>query len=109
MSQTLRRSAENVKGDLLRSLPEALRAASAVKLPARARDLLRAAIVDELFSFDLFQGVLGHLKAQIACAFDEVVKDRAPLAESTNISLPKGCEALVETPCNPVRTMAAWQ
>lgn len=79
-SQTLRRSAENVKGDLLRSLPEALRAASAVELPARARDLLRAAIVDELFSFDLFQGVLGHLKAQIACAFDEVVRDRAPLA-----------------------------
>ena len=94
LSQTLIRWAENAQGDLMRSLPEALRAETAADLPAHPCDLLRAAIVDELFAFDPFRGVLGDLKTQTALAFDEAVKDRAALANPAEITLPKGCDAL---------------
>ena len=94
LSQTLSRWAENVLGDLMRDLPEALRAETAVDLPAHPCDLLRAAILNELFAFDPFLGVLGELKSQTASAFDEAVKDRAALAEPTEVLLPKGCDAL---------------
>jgi|CXWL01.1.fsa_nt_gi energy-coupling factor transporter ATP-binding protein EcfA2 len=94
LSQTLSRWAENAQGDLMRSLPEALRAETAVDLPAHPCDLLRAAIVDELFAFDPFLGVLAELRTKAASAFDETVKDRAALAEPVKITLPKGCDAL---------------
>ena len=96
LSQTLNRWAENAQSDLMRSLPEALRAETAAELPAHPCDLLHAAIVDELFAFDPFRGVLGKLRAQTAAAFDEAVKDRAPLADPAEIKLPKGCDALGE-------------
>jgi hypothetical protein len=96
LSQTLSRWAENAQGDLMRSLPEALRAEMAVDLPAHPCELLRAAIVDELFVFEPFRGVLGDLKTQTSAAFDKVVRDRAPLAEPTEITLPKGCDVLGE-------------
>ena len=96
LSQTLSRWAENAQGDLMRSLPEALRAEMAVDLPAHPCELLRAAIVDELFAFEPFRGVLGDLKTQTSAAFDKVVRDRAPLAEPTEITLPKGCDVLGE-------------
>ncbi len=94
LSQTLSRWAENAQGDLMRSLPEALRAETAVDLPAHPCDLLRAAIIDELFAFDPFRGVLAELRTQAASAFDEAIKDRAALAEPVEITLPKGCDAL---------------
>ncbi len=94
LSQTLSRWAENAQGQLMRSLPEALRAEMATVLPAHPCDLLRAGIVDELFVFVPFSGVLGELKAQTASAFDNVVKDRAALAEPTEIALPGGGELL---------------
>ena len=94
LSQTLNRWAENAQGDLLQSLPEALRAEMAVALPPHPCDLLRAAIVDELFTFDPFRGVLGELKSQTASAFDEAVKDCTVLAEPAEIILPKGCDAI---------------
>lgn len=96
LSQTLSRWAENAQGDLMRSLPEALRAETAATLPAHPCDLLRASIVDELFAFDPFSGVLGVLKTQTASAFDEAVKDRAALAKPAEITLPKGCDELGE-------------
>jgi len=43
----------------MRNVPEALRAEMAADLPAHPCDLLRTAIVDELFSFEPFSGVLG--------------------------------------------------
>jgi AAA domain len=95
LSQTLSRWAENAQGDLMRSLPEALRAESA--LPTHPCDLLRAAIVDELFTFDPFRGVLSDLKMKTASAFDDVVRDRTALAKPTEILLPKDCDALGET------------
>jgi hypothetical protein len=94
LSQTLSHWAENAQGDLMRTLPEAIRAETVTDLPAHPCDLLRAAFVDELFSFDPFHGVLGDLKTQTASAFDDVIKDRAPLAEPTDISLPNGCDEL---------------
>jgi hypothetical protein len=97
LSQTLRRWAENAQGALMRSLPEALRAETATDLPAHPCDLLRTAIVDELFAFDPFRGVLRDLKTQTASAFDDVVKNRAALFEPTRIALPKGCDDLCKT------------
>ena len=97
LSQTLTRWAENVHGELLRNSPEALRAEMVGTLPAHPCDLLRTAIIDELFDFEPFRGVLGELKAQTASKFDEVVKDRAPLAKATEILLPGECHTLGET------------
>jgi hypothetical protein len=97
LSQTLGRWAENAQGDLIRSVPEALRAEIAADLPAHPCDLLRTAIVDQLFGFEPLRGVLGDLKAQTASAFDEVVKDRAVLADPAEITLPNGCGTLGET------------
>jgi hypothetical protein len=94
LSQTLSRWAENAQGDLMRSLPESLRAETAADLPAHPCDLLRTAIVDELFAFDPFRGVLGDLKTKTASAFDDVIKDRAALAGPTEVALPKGCDVL---------------
>lgn len=94
LSQTLSRWAENAQGDLMRSLPEALRAETAADLPAHPCDLYRAAIVDELFAFDPFRGALAELRTQTASAFDETVKDRAALAEPVEITLPMGCDVL---------------
>lgn len=96
LSQTLSRWAENAQGDLMRGLPEALLAETAADLPAHPCDLVRVSIVDELFAFDPFGGVLGELRTQTASAFDEAVKDRAALAEPAEITLPKGCDALNE-------------
>lgn len=96
LSQTLRRWAENVQGDLLRTLPEALRAEAAIDLPDHPCDLLRAAIVDELFGFEPFRGVLGDLQTQTASAFDHVVRDCVALADPIKVVLPKGCEVLRE-------------
>jgi len=94
LSQTINRWAENAQGNLLRSLPEGLRAETVAELPPHPCDLLRAAIVDELFAFDPFHGVLAELKTQTASAFDEAVKDCAPLAEPVEIILAKGCDKL---------------
>jgi hypothetical protein len=97
LSQTLGRWAENAHGDLMRSLPGTLRAETDADLPAHPCDLLRAAIVDELFGFAPFLGVLGELRTQATSVFDEIVKNRAPLAEPIEIALPKGCEVLGES------------
>jgi hypothetical protein len=94
LSQTLSRWTENARSDLMGSLPEALRAETAADLPAHPCDLLRASIVDELFAFDPFQGVLGGLRKQTASAFDEAVKDRAALGDPAETTVPKGCNAL---------------
>jgi hypothetical protein len=57
LSRTLGRWTENAQGDLMRNVPEALRTEMAADLPSHPSDLLRAAIVDELFAFDPFRGV----------------------------------------------------
>jgi AAA domain len=97
LSQTLGRWTENVQGDLMLNVPEALRAEMAADLPAHPCDLLRTAIVDELFAFDPFRGVLSDLKTQTASAFDDVVKNCAALANPVEIAFPNGCDTLGET------------
>jgi len=94
LSQTLSQWAENAQGDLMRNLPEALRAEMTADLPAHPCDLLRNAIVNELFSFEPFRGVLGDLKGQTASAFDDIVKDCAALLDPAEITLPHGCDTL---------------
>ncbi len=79
LSQTTNRWAESAQGELLRTLPESLRAEAATNLPSHPTDLLRVAIVDELFSFEPFRGVLGSLQSQAAEAFDAVTTGRAAL------------------------------
>jgi energy-coupling factor transporter ATP-binding protein EcfA2 len=94
MSQTLSRWVESARGDLMRSLPGALLSEMDTDLPDHPCDLLREAIIDELFAFDPFRGVLKVLKEQTASAFDEAVKGRTELVESIKIMLPNGCEML---------------
>lgn len=97
LSQTLARWEENALGDLMRSLPEALRAEVATDAPMHPRDLLRAAITDELFSFEPFRGVLADLKTQAASAFDLATDKCATLANPTQITLPARCTELSRT------------
>lgn len=94
LSRTLSQWAENAQGDLMRDMPESLRAEMALDLPAHPCDLLRSAFVDELFGFELFGGVLKDLKSKTAFAFDDVAKDRAALADAISITLPKECGSL---------------
>ena len=97
LSQTLGRWADNAHGDLMRDMPEALRAEMATDLPAHPSDLLRSAIVDELFGFEPFSSILGDLKTQTASIFDEIVKSRTALSDPAKIVLPKGCDTLGAT------------
>jgi AAA domain-containing protein len=94
VSQTLTRWAENALGDLMRGLPETLRAELATDPPAHPCDLLRAAIIDELFAFEPFRGVLAELKTRVASDFDSIVAQRAELADPAAIALPSGCGTL---------------
>ena len=97
VSQTLTRWAENALGDLMRGLPETLRAELVTDLPAHPCDLLRTAIIDELFAFEPFRGVLAELKTQTASGFDEAVEERAAAGRShAAVALPSGCGALGE-------------
>ena len=97
LSQTIQRWTAHTQGDLMRNLPEALRAECTRDLPSHPCDLLRTAIVDELFNFEPFRGVLGELKLQTASTFDEVTKTRTHLTDPTQIILPEGCYSLSES------------
>ncbi|TIY04073.1 MAG: hypothetical protein E5V22_12535, partial [Mesorhizobium sp.] len=94
MSQTLAHWAANAHGDLLRSLPEALRTELVADLPSHPCDLLRKALVDEAFSFAPFAGILGELKSPTALSLDAVFQNRAELDDPLAISLPAGCSDL---------------
>jgi len=96
VSQTLRRWAENAQGELMRNAPEAFRVEMGTDLPAHPCDLLRTAIIDELFGFEPFRGILADLKTQIASTFDDLVKNRTDLAAPTEITLPDECNALAD-------------
>lgn len=91
LSQTLSHWAANAHGDLLRSLPEALRAELVTDLPPHPCDLLRKALVDEAFSFVPFAGILGELKSATALDLDSVFENRAELDDPIAIALPAEC------------------
>ncbi|SNS40780.1 AAA domain-containing protein [Granulicella rosea] len=96
-SLTLKRWAVAAQGELMRTLPEPLRSETTRSLPSHPCDLLRAALIEELFNYEPLLGVLANLKEQTAIAFDEAVKNRAPLYDAPNLTLPEGCELLEDT------------
>jgi hypothetical protein len=96
LSQTLSRWSEAAHGDLVRSLPDALRAELTAELPTHPCDLMKKALVDELFASTPFAGVLTQLKTETANAFDKTVAARLDLDASLEISLPSGCATLAE-------------
>lgn len=97
LSKTLRRWAESAQGELISKLPEILRTESSTEMPAHPCDLLRKAIVDELFEFEPFQGVLVELQVQTGEAFDDVVSGCTSLARRREIQLPSECSVLAKT------------
>ena len=94
LSQTLSRWSQAALGDLTQSLPTALQGELATDLPAHPCDLIRKAIIDELFAHDSFSGELAKLKAETANAFDDTAQQKPALRDETLISLPVDCQAL---------------
>jgi hypothetical protein len=94
VSQLLGQWAASALGTLSGNLPEALRSELQSDLPTHPCDLLRAAIVDELFAFDPFKGVLEPLGVATSSAFDLTINSRPDLSQARTIDLPQGCEVL---------------
>jgi hypothetical protein len=80
----------------MRSLPEALRSELTCDLPSHPCDLLREALVNELFAFEPFRGVLAELKPQTASDFDATVAHRSDLTKATAMALPPNCDDLAQ-------------
>lgn len=103
VAQTLGRWAENAYGYFTKELPDALQREMRIDLPGHPCDLLRTAMVDELFALDPFKGVLAGLKVETAKAFDAAVAGRADLDEAAEIDIPPQCKelknALVRVEC----------
>jgi hypothetical protein len=111
LSQTLSRWSQAAQGDLARTLPQALQAELGRDLPPHPCDLIRTAIIEELFAQQSFSGVLARLKAETASAFDRLTQSSPALGPETPFRLPAGCEAL-ETALKRLDTairFAAWR
>lgn len=87
-AQTLNRWAQAALGKLNNVLPEALQAELKRDLPDHPVDLIRKALVDELYALDAFSGELATLKSETVNAFDE--------GAARPVSLPASCVALAE-------------
>lgn len=96
LSQTLSRWSQAALGDLVQSLPTSLQAELGTDLPAHPCDLIRKAIIDELFALNSFSGELAKLKPETANAFDEAAKQKPALRDETPILLPVDCQALAK-------------
>ena len=96
LSQTLARWAEAAHGDLVRNLPDALRSELTTDLPTHPCDLMKSALVDELFASAPFAGVLSKLQTETANGFDKTVANRSDLDAPLEISLPPDCAMLAE-------------
>ncbi|MER8785546.1 ATP-binding protein [Mesorhizobium sp. M1006] len=94
VSQTLRQWSENTIHHLISSLSEPLQKELSSDLPEHPCDLLRSAIVEELFAQGAFKGVLSELKKGTAAIFDETIAKRSDLEPAMAITLPANCEAL---------------
>lgn len=94
LSQTVERWAAHAYGYLARELPQVLQREMKAELPQHPCDLLRVAIVDELFNFEPFKGVLKVLAAETAATFDAAVAGRADLQKPTEIAVPPGTDEL---------------
>jgi hypothetical protein len=94
VSQTIKRWSEVALGELQRSLPVGLRGELQFEGPQHPCDLIRAALVEELFETGPFKGVLSGLREATAEAFDRFSPQRPSLASPTPIHLPAECAVL---------------
>jgi len=90
LSQTLMRWAQATLAALTRDLPQALQSELSLDLPNHPSDLVRAALIDELFSTTPFVGVLANLKSATAEALDAAVAGWPSLTQTTVGTLPSG-------------------
>lgn len=111
VSMTLGKWAAAAEAELLQGLPEVLRVETVQGLPDHPCDLLRAALVEELFEFEVLGGVLGVLKVQTGQNFDRAAKGHSGLSEAKSVTLPPGCEKLEQTlrRLDKVLRFAAWR
>ncbi|WP_341916534.1 AAA family ATPase [Polaromonas sp. YR568] len=79
LSQTLASWSSFVLGELARELPVSLQQELRQDLPLHPGELIRMAVVDELFSDESFLGVLGELKTGVQTACDVGLKKLPPL------------------------------
>jgi recombinational DNA repair ATPase RecF len=93
LSQTLQQWCQHAAGHLAHSVDETLQPELKRNLPEHPFDLLRTAIVEELFASTAFKGALAPLKAKVASAFDKAIQ-QSPLAPPTNITLPSWAHAI---------------
>jgi hypothetical protein len=94
LSQSIKQWTQAALNELTAGLPEALQKEIKTDFPSHPCDLLRAALVDELFEHPSFSGVLSPLKKETAKAFDVAVANRAALADVTPINLALECTEL---------------
>lgn len=73
LSQTLSTWAGLVLGELARELPFALQQELRQDLPIHPGSLIRKAVVDELFTAEAFQGVLGALRSGLESSCDAAI------------------------------------
>lgn len=94
LAQTLARWAKAAHAELIKSLPPALQSELSQGLPDHPCDLVRTAVLDELFEARAFKGVLGALSSETAASLEKAVEGRTELAAARKFSLPAHCEDL---------------
>ena len=94
LAQTLARWAKAAHAELIKSLPPALQSELSQGLPDHPCDLVRTAVLDELFEARAFKGVLGALSSEIVASLEKAVEGRTELAAAREFSLPAHCEDL---------------
>lgn len=94
LAQTLARWAKAAHAELIKSLPPALQSELSQGLPDHPCDLVRTAVLDELFETRAFKGVLGALSSETAPSLEKAVEGRTELAAARECSLPAHCEDL---------------
>lgn len=97
LAQTLDGWSQLALGEVVKGLPNTLQAELKSDLPPHPCDLIRKALVEELFGLDAFSGELAGLKIETANALDDAIKQRPKLVSGTSISLPANCVLLKET------------
>jgi energy-coupling factor transporter ATP-binding protein EcfA2 len=82
LSQTLVSWSSLVLGELARGLPLSLQQELRQVLPSHPGELIRMAVVDELFTDESFSGVLRELKTGVQAACNEGLEKLPPLSAS---------------------------
>ncbi|MBB3941459.1 hypothetical protein GGR39_003136 [Novosphingobium fluoreni] len=88
LSKTVSQWAEAWTGKLARDLPDALRRDLQKDLPASPSAILRAALLDDLFSTEGFTGVLSSLRSKMGTLTDHAMGTLPAFAEPTQRVLP---------------------